>query len=752
MSISFFEEGRFRKQVSATLSKLRTILDNTRSPEYPADVPHTYDDKYGLAEFLTNTSIAAGHECLTQLGLSAQGFQQLVSWAAQRSVTLRFSASERCTYLRETTRNVESATHETDTTLFGKFSSKVVTKVVEHFWQFDSSWQLIAFVGTGNDAGDRVELIGRKGSCELMTSNKSTPRVESRVCAPIDVRLTWLLQQTSQTGLMPQFTIQRSDPACRTPRRNPQVEQALSFHIDFYSWAKQVHRYLLSELIPVHSQSGLDISNISDDTLFVPVAPLFEQGKKGAPIPPHLRTAAAAGPGAALPAGEEGAAASASSASSAVVVAAPNSALLPIGDVNKFLSEQRRSFREKNEQLAQVFPSSAQGKLCSIVEASVLVVLMHISRLAQAYSDGVDYIELLLRRQLIAAVGREMTAIDFSNYMRFHYRKLYRPAFEPKPFCYNIRRPDHYPEGVLSIDATPVPEPIPESTVRRTGQHPHDLVRQTCPYPSGAFSCDVCGVHGGRNEQVWHCDFCAWDAHTHCLWPEPIPPPVPLNVEPILTSVRSVQPAFPMHFSISAATNIVFGGQRYLHGYVSQQFSGQPVPQLTLTARARQFSSFIVLIGTLGGPSLFLPKHAMLIQNKDELVIPLNTETIPSAKEFAEAVESMSPEQQRFAKMYRSMQLEGSLFGVLVLQIKPQLEKLLRLPDDALTKEIRLTQDLLELFSKYQIPPDLLSYAGEPSASVSTKVAQVQGHVQKMHAMIQKIKDDEEAERTQVQQ
>ncbi len=34
----------------------------------------------------------------------------------------------------------------------------------------------------------------------------------------------------------------------------------------------------------------------------------------------------------------------------------------------------------------------------------------------------------------------------------------------------------------------------------------------------------------------------------------------------------------------------------------------------------------------------------------------------------------------------------STLFGVCVLQIKPQLEKLLKLPADALTKEIALTQ------------------------------------------------------------
>lgn len=49
------------------------------------------------------------------------------------------------------------------------------------------------------------------------------------------------------------------------------------------------------------------------------------------------------------------------------------------------------------------------------------------------------------------------------------------------------------------------------------------------------------------------------------------------------------------------------------------------------------------------------------------------------------------------------MQLASTMFGVVVLQVKPQLEKVLKLPADSLSKEIRLTQDLLELFMKYQV-------------------------------------------------
>merc|ERR1712003_443391 len=101
---------------------------------------------------------------------------------------------------------------------------------------------------------------------------------------------------------------------------------------------------------------------------------------------------------------------------------------------------------------------------------------------------------------------------------------------------------------------------------------------------------------------------------------------------------------------------------------------------------------------------------AAIVQNKDELTIPLSLSTIPTPKEFKDAIESLSPEQQAFAKAFRSMQLESTLFGILVVQIKPQLERVLNLADDSLTKEIKLTQELMQLFIKYQIPSDLLSF------------------------------------------
>ena len=173
---------------------------------------------------------------------------------------------------------------------------------------------------------------------------------------------------------------------------------------------------------------------------------------------------------------------------------------------------------------------------------------------------------------------------------------------------------------------------------------------------------------------------------------------------------------------------------------------------MSLNARARQFSSFLVLVGRISGPGQFDPQFGFICQNKDEFEIPLDLETIPTPKEFRDAIESLSPEQQQFAKLYRGMQLASTLFGVCVLQLKPQMERVLKLDNEALTKEIRLTQDLIDLFLQYQIPSDLLSFGGPPEANGADKLDQVKRNVGAMQAMIQKAKDKEIADAALVAQ
>lgn len=57
-----------------------------------------------------------------------------------------------------------------------------------------------------------------------------------------------------------------------------------------------------------------------------------------------------------------------------------------------------------------------------------------------------------------------------------------------------------------------------------------------------------------------------------------------------------------------------------------------------MVARARQFSSFILVLGRIASADLFEPIQAMVVQNKDVLKIPLIMEILPAAKAFKAAI------------------------------------------------------------------------------------------------------------------
>ena len=110
---------------------------------------------------------------------------------------------------------------------------------------------------------------------------------------------------------------------------------------------------------------------------------------------------------------------------------------------------------------------------------------------------------------------------------------------------------------------------------------------------------------------------------------------------------------------INAATSIEFGCDLYLHAWVQQRFVNKS--KFNLAARARQFSSFLLVLGKVSGPDSFEPEHAIILQNKDEVLIPILTEEISSTKEFKDAIASLSPEQKRFAEEFRSTKLASSV-------------------------------------------------------------------------------------------
>lgn len=494
-------------------------------------------------------------------------------------------------------------------------------QVKEWFWKFDVQYSLFLYSGTNVE--EPIVLQGRVATTELKTPTDSAPRQKTLIREPIEVSLAWLATQLQGKAI--NFKIDRTQTTCRTPRRNEAVEAALTQLKLIASFAQRVGQYFEGGLFPLQSVA-LDLKALNSEGIFVPVLALFEEPE------PHL----------------------------------PPSLLPPL------LVEQKRALAEKLEELKVAFAKPAG--LVSLAEAYLVTLVKHLNEVCAYYVQGVDYIESMLYRQLVAAIGKEVQPVDFTNFMNFWARKLFRPEFQPRPFSYAVRRPDHTPEGTVTLEAQ---------------------------LADGSLA------------------------------------------QPLQTMVASEHARYPMQFCLDAATLVPFWGERYVHGAILSQFDGVAAASYRLVARARQFSIFALLIGKLSGPTTFEPQGALLIQNKDDLRIPLFLEQIPSPKEFRDAIESMSPEQQRFCKMYRSMQLSHSLFGLVVLQVKPQLEKLLNLPVDALTKEIRLTQKLLDLLQTYQIPSDLLSYDGPQDAEPPVKVALVAQYVKRMYDVIESTKAKE---------
>lgn len=591
---------------------------------------------------------------------------------------------------------------------FGNWTAKVSHTVTEYKWRFEIAYEIVAFRGTGEVPEDVILLQQRSGSHDLFTKSDKSVRPAVSQKPNIDVDISWLFQHLqgndgnkvpSEDMLLPTFAINRHDKKCFTPRRNKDTDGALDFLSDLHGWCGRVHHYFLRDVFPIQEEyqrahrADVDTPSINTEGLFVPILPIFVEESPSSGTDgeaPVLAVAEGVG-GEDESKGEQLGAELIGLEVAPRDVAAAAASVTYIPDmqlVNSLLREEQRVLHDKFSAMDTTFPpASNTTTLISAAEGRLLVSLLHTQQICQQHVDAVDYIEDLLRQQLVAAIGKEVKPSDFAGYMRFHNNKLFQERYRPKPFCYAVRRSeDHAPEGVLSIEEQP--------------------------------------ADGSIAEPIYS-----------------------------LANRSEVFPARHMNFTLNAATTVRFSGEMFLHAYMRHEFhqDSSQSPALSLRAEARQFSSFIVLIGRMSSATSFDPKYAMIVQNKDDIKIPLDMETIPSAKEFKDAISSLSPEQQRFAKAFRGMQLESTLFGVLVIQIKPQLEKVLNLPPDSLTKEIQLTQDLMEMFIKYQIPSDLLSYSStsnEP-ASIHEKLEKVKGHVQAIQTMISVSKEKEIAQKKQ---
>lgn len=161
----------------------------------------------------------------------------------------------------------------------------------------------------------------------------------------------------------------------------------------------------------------------------------------------------------------------------------------------------------------------------------------------------------------------------------------------------------------------------------------------------------------------------------------------------IRTISRRISPRI-VSLQLDASTKVSLRSECYLHGWILHQFSDTKNEDFVVRARARKFSRFLLLLGRVTSGNTFSPISALIVQDGESVNVPLDLETIPSGGDFRRAVATMSSEQQSFSRAIRSMQVSQTLFAILTIPIKPQMERVLQLPSLALSKEVMLTEGM----------------------------------------------------------
>ncbi len=596
---------------------MEAILENTRNPTILGEVDHTYQDKYALVEVVANSGIASYSNALKSIGLDDDIMEKVLNWVhSNQTVVLDFNGYMYSKLIKE---------EEVTLSVLKNILSIAVDKPT---WSYHYSLHL-DFALTIRSGDETVHLMDVSESIPFVKTSYHKLSGKDRHqdhCERVqrDLNLTYLLRMI--TGRVSKFTIDRYNSDCRTPVCNKNVKQLLDFIHKIHRFAHDVKVFLENahrthQMYDENATTKLNSPpQISADDIFVPIVPVLEK----------------------------------------------NSNMLSVDDLGRLLKEHVKTLDSITFAAIDKYKDS---KFTSSKSMILQLVSDHITALSEQLYSSIGYIENMLERQLIEAIGKRIDSTDFGKFMKHHNQKFFNGDYAPVPFSRAVHIPGRYPDGVISIEES--------------------------------FDAD--------------------------------------DSEPIETLVRKISSnsSRSMVIPIDAATKVELWGDQYLHGWIQHVWENSRGKNHELVARAHQFSSYLLIIGVLGGGGTFIPKEALILKNKDEVIIPLLSEILPSTKEFKNAIASLSPEQQEFAKAFRAMQLESSVFGICVIPLKPQMENLLNLPEGALTKEIQLMEDLMSLFVEYQIPSDLLSFDGPEDTSGIDRVDAVKGHVAAVLSVIE---------------
>ena len=618
-----------RDHFASILERVRQIFTNERQFFLPEDVSHLYTDKYLLGNYLANISIALIAECFTQLGISKENLFELKRLNGQlMPISLCFESEETCQFIKKTEQQTESPSTEIsiDTKIASiKIKDKTVTTSFEYSWEHCCSHSVFIKLGAEKHYQNYRKIA--KFSHQLTTSSEKNPKVEKCILPSIELQINWVLDNLDD-ALRPNFQINRSAKYCKTPRRNQQIEEAIEFFFKSKQWSYDIKHYLHSILF--ENTASMKLPALHENYCSIPVIPIFEWDQSN------------------------------------------RATILTENDTSAIVDNFQRSLRE-----LKVLNNLSLNDFPAFIETVNLVSAIDVFLpIGQAFIDGVKYIEDLLYKQVLEAIGSEIRINEFYDFMDFHHRQKFKRSKHliPKPFSYSLRR--------------------------RSDVHPEGVVNLSIQFTSG-------------------------------------------ETRLLATSPKQLANAKPVTFHLDAATKIQMACQKTVHTAILYQFGEVEAPELKLNASCNPFSCFILFFVSFKSANEFEPISGIVLKDKDNITIPLPMEQIPTAKEFQKQIESLSKEQSNFAKVIRSMQLSNTLFGFILIPLKPQLEKVLNLPSESLAKELTLCEDLISTIVNYQIPSDLLSYDGPDCALVEDKIEQVKNNTAAILSMIDSLREDQ---------
>lgn len=235
------------------------------------------------------------------------------------------------------------------------------------------------------------------------------------------------------------------------------------------------------------------------------------------------------------------------------------------------LMDYERQELQKAFEFAATLASRAPVGGDTTAMLSVVVALVHLSVTCATLALSVDYLELLLRRHLVAAIGKTVGASDFADYMRFHNRKMFAPHAAPRAFSYAVRRPQHDPEGALSVHWVPRGAAATDTELLPIFVHTRALYGAAEPVSVDAQGLELTAEGAAAGS----------DGDTRAL---------STTTTTTVATAATTTAAPVMRLPLNASTEAMFRGNHYLHAFVHHAFAAplpaQPSARMPLAAES----------------------------------------------------------------------------------------------------------------------------------------------------------------------